>query len=169
MPGYDWLQFKAMRQKKIEELEHSAKGTTWKNHKYTQIITTSSGKKRYVYKDSSKHTVSDKKPTSEGTTIVDVLKKVDETDEPWEKRSMLIEAVNKNRADILKLQREATELKRQLTRTYNKTDKKAVEDEIKKKEAQIDVKEKEIEKYQEHKYWHGNTRSKHPAEGSNHR
>lgn len=168
MPGYDWLQFKQMRQCQ-NELQHSAKGTTWKHHKYTKIITTSSGKKRYVYGNSNNHTGSDNKSDSEEATIVDIIRKVEETDEPWKKRSMLIEAVNKNRTDILKLQREATELKRQLTRTYNKADKKAVEDAIKKKEAQIGVKEMEIEKYQEHKYWYGNTKSKHPNTGSSHK
>lgn len=32
----------------MQELEHSAKGSTWKNHKYTEILT-KNGKKRYIY------------------------------------------------------------------------------------------------------------------------
>lgn len=34
MVGIDWLQFKQARQAMRGELQHSAKGTTWKSHKY---------------------------------------------------------------------------------------------------------------------------------------
>lgn len=52
MAGVDWLQFKAARQGTREAgagLQHSAKGTTWKVHKYTAKEKTKNGKDRYVY------------------------------------------------------------------------------------------------------------------------
>lgn len=45
----DWLKFKQEREAQRDELIHSAKGSTWKKHKYTSIVTTISGKKRYIY------------------------------------------------------------------------------------------------------------------------
>lgn len=44
----DWLQFKQSRELSRRELLHSAKGTTWKDHKYIDKKT-SGGNVRYVY------------------------------------------------------------------------------------------------------------------------
>ena len=58
MAGIDWLQFKKARQAQRAELQHSAKGTTWKEHKYI-TKETDGGKVRYVYSQKVADTVSD--------------------------------------------------------------------------------------------------------------
>ena len=50
MAGIDWLQFKKARQAQRAELRHSAKGTTWKEHKYIEKKPAiKGGGVRYVY------------------------------------------------------------------------------------------------------------------------
>lgn len=166
----DWLRFKEARESQRDELLHSAKGTTWKNHKYTGIVRTSTGKKRYLYGNSDKSSVHEKKMNgTETSTITSIMKKVYDAADNSEKRSILIEAVHKNREDIWKLQDEALDLKEKRSRTYNKADQKALDDQIRQKEAEIGVKKMEIEQYKSNKYWYENTKSKNPSEGSRHK
>lgn len=58
MAGLDWLRFKQFRQVQRGELQHSAKGTTWKEHKYISKET-DGGKVRYVYSKKVADKVSD--------------------------------------------------------------------------------------------------------------
>lgn len=62
MPGVDWLQFKQTRQAMRGELQHSAKGTTWKNHKY---IKKENGRYYYEFTD---------KPLSKSETVEAAVK-----------------------------------------------------------------------------------------------